>query len=604
MSDFRTYVGMGLFVGLLAGLIEATVVHRPGPIFVPYAALAYGVLGGAAFLLLFLLARLIRRNLLRLGIGASLAFFFALEVAFWANRSSALAVEAVSSRVINLAIAVGGLVLGALGAIFLGRRLAKISLWRPALVGAAIAAASLALYFGFSYFASAPGLNCILVSLDAQRADHLACYGYHRETSPNIDRLADEGMLFTRAFTSSPGSTGGHSSMLTGLYPQTNGAYWWNAMVLDGANVTAAELFGKNGYSTAAFIDNWLISPRFGFGQGFECFVDGGNSFVLKKATPPMLNRGLALVQTVRRVVKKHGYPSKLDIVDALRWIRWRKNDRFFVFLHIMDPHVPYFAPDGFLGRYEGEGADLSAAHIWDLHARAGKRKQLTREEKRFLVNRYDEDVCFADHKIGMLRAELARLGLLDRTLIVLLADHAEVMDEGRERLFWHETLDYGCLHIPLIFSLPGTVPEGKRMDLPAGSVDVLPTIVEILGLEDTAKRQGISLVSQRLDKRARNRPIFSFGDATRKESCVVTDRWQLKMSDGETYLYSLENDPFGSPNVLEESRSVADSLGSVLEDWLVKCLNEAVVAFGPEGKAVKPGEADLERLRALGYVQ
>ncbi|MCK4548135.1 MAG: sulfatase [Candidatus Eisenbacteria sp.] len=601
MPNLRRYIGLGLLVGVAAGVIEAAVVNETGWLFVPWAAIAYGLLLAAAFLLLCLVARLAGRDLLPVGLGGSLAFFFALEMGFWINRRSTSLVEAFSSKMTNLGIAAGGLVLGAVAAFLLRRWVNTRSFWRPAWILWMAGAVTFAAYSGFLYFSSSPGWNCILISIDALRADHLGCYGYERETSPNIDQMAREGMLFTRAITSSPGSTGGHGAMLTGLHPLSHGAYT-NGMILDDLNITAAEVFKAGGYATGAFTNNWFISPAVGFGQGFDCFVDDGNGLILTNADPRILLRGLALAQTIRRIFKKPGYPSDLEITDALRWIRWQKNHRFFVFLHIMDPHSPYIPPDEFIGRFAERGANLDPRHIMRLHHRA--EGNLSLEDKDFLVNRYDEEILSADAKIGMLRDELRRLGLLERTMVVLLADHGEAMGEGRERCFGHGTLDYGVLTIPMILSCPGTIPAGVQSAVPAQSIDVLPTITDILDLPDSSKRQGVSLVSAVRESTMTRRPVFTLGDLDLGENySLITDRWQFKVTNGEPYLLSLDR-PFDCPNLIEEYPVIADSLRLVLKSWIDACLEEAVVPFTLEERRVNPNRAVVGRLKALGYLQ
>jgi len=364
-QNWRSYAGTGLLIGFFSGVVEAAIVNRTGPVFVPCAALAYGVLFSLGFLLLALAGRVLRRNLLPIGTGAAIALSIILEVAFWLNRKSPLQAGSMQSRIMNLIILVAGIGLGAVIARYLWRRLAAAASLRRMLWVLAGLIIVLGAYFTFINLQSSPGTNCILVSIDALRPDHLGCYGYHRDTSPNIDRLAAGGTMWRRAFSTCPGSTAGHASMLTGLFPLSHGAYS-NAIRLPDEVVTAAEVFKQNGYSTAAFTRNWFISPEVGFGQGFDCFVDDGYGLILRTATPRTLMLGLALSQTALRVIQWPGRPSRLEIESALDWIRSRRRHRFFVFLHIMDTHSPYIPPDGIVGSF-GDG-DLSRGHIQHLH--------------------------------------------------------------------------------------------------------------------------------------------------------------------------------------------------------------------------------------------
>jgi arylsulfatase A-like enzyme len=601
MPSLRQYVGLGLFTGFIGGVLEASLVHRPGFLFLPYSAVFYSLLISLAFLLVFAAARVVGRNLLPVAFGAAIAFFAALEVGFWMNRRSTSLVEAMSSKMTNIGIAAAAILIGVVLALLLRSYVSRKSLWRAGLGLVILGVVTLAILSSILYFTPSPGQNCVLVSIDALRADHLGCYGYKRKTSPNIDRMAEGGVLFTRAITSSPGSTGGHAAMLTGLHPLSHGAYT-NGMILADENVTAAEVFKDNGYVTAAFTNNWFISPAVGFGQGFDCFVENGNGLILGSADPRILFRGLALVQTIRRILKKPGHPSDLEITDALRWIRWQKNRRFFLFLHIMDPHSPYIPPPEFIGRFAGGDENLQPAYIERLHRRS--REELSPEETQALVNRYDEEILSADAKIGRLRDELRELGLLDNTMIVLLADHGEVMGEGQEKCFGHGTLDYGVLTIPMIMSYPSAMPQGIRVAATAQSIDVLPTMTDALGLSDSAPRQGISLAAADEISDSDVRLAFTLGDLDLGENySVLTDRWQFKVTDGERSLHSLD-DPFHCPNLIDQYPELADSLGSVLEAWLYTCIQEAVVPFTLDGRRVNPNRAVAERLKALGYLQ
>jgi arylsulfatase A-like enzyme len=600
-QDWRGYIGTGLLIGFLTGVVEAVIVNRTGPVSVLYAALAYGALASVGFLLLALTGRALRRNLLPIGIGAAIAISIGLEAAFWLNKKSPLPAGSTQSKLMNLIVLAAGIGLGILAARYLWRRLAAAASLRRMLWVLAGLIIVLGAYFTFVYSQSRPGTNCILVSIDALRPDHLGCYGYHRDTSPNIDRLAAGGTMWQRAFTTCPGSTAGHASMLTGLFTLSHGAYV-NAIHLPEEAVTAAEVFKQNGYSTAAFTTNWFISPDVGFGQGFDCFVDNGYGLILKTATPKTIMLGLALSQTILRVVQWPGRPSRLEIDSALDWIRSRRRHRFFMFLHIMDAHSPYIPPEGIAGRFGG--GDLSRGYIQRLHDESLSRT-LTAEESSFLIDRYDEEILAADLKIGMLTDGLERLGILDQTLIILLADHGEVMDEGEGKQFGHGTLDYGGLRIPLIMHLPGVIPVRNEERGTVQCIDILPTVTKLLDLDDPAQRQGIFLFADGMDSLTAERPAFASGDIlARDEYTVITPRWQYTTIGERTSLHHLEDDPYQAPDVMASYPAVAESLQHVLAGWMERCLAEAVVPFSTEGRSAKPGQEVRQRLKALGYIQ
>jgi arylsulfatase A-like enzyme len=601
--SWQQHIGIGVLIGLAGGLAEATIVHRAGLPFVPFAVLVYGLRGGGAFIIIALVSMLIRRSILTIGIGAGVAFFSALELAFWANKKSIYPASSPRGMLVSLAVLLVSLGLGVVTYLVIRRRHNKFNPFNHVVTVLVILVALLSYLSTNLYVHSEPGPNCILISIDALRPDHLGCYGYHRETSPNIDALAQRGTRWERAFTQSPGSTGGHASMLTGLYTISHGAYV-NGIVLQDPVKTAAEVFAENGYSTAAFANNWFIGPAVGFGQGFDIFVNEGYGLQLGKTCPRLLVRGLVLYQTIHRMLMKIGHPTDLEIKDALQWIRWQRNHKFFIFLHIMDPHSPYIPTDDIRGRFSKDGKYLEPDTIVRLHEES-LRRSLSPEESQSLVDRYDEEILVVDSKIGMLVERLSEFGLLDNTMIVVTADHGEVMGEAEGKQFGHGTLDYGTLEIPLIMYLPGRTSRGEAVSKTAQSIDILPTMIDVLGLTDSATRQGTSLVSHEMASLDRRRPAFSTGDIVAKESyTVIAGDWQYTVDGKEISLHRLDVDPYTSTNVIAEYGSIADSLKVMLEEWFERCVAQAAVPYSSEAKAIIPSDDVKQRLKALGYIQ
>lgn len=605
-----TYISMGLATGYVAGLIEAVFVNRAGLAFTPFAGLAYSLIFAVGFLVLGLAARLIRRNLLALALGISVAAFFGLEAGFLVNvRADAFETSA-ATKTGNLIVLIIGLALGVAVYLAVRRRTARAGAGRVTRWVVLLTVAGLAAFFLISRHASAPGPNCVLISVDAMRADHVGAYGYQRATTPNLDALARASTVYLKAYTQSPGTTGGHAAMLTGLYSISSGAYL-NGFPIDPKVETLAEVFAKNGYATAAFVNNWYISPALGFGQGFDCFVDGGKAAILKDATPAIFTRGLVLYQVIHRALVPPEAPSDLEVVDAMRWMAWRRNHRFFVFVHILDPHSPYIPPSDLLGHFGGAGDALDPAYIGTLHEKSLK-TALTPEEQRILEDRYDEEILSADRKIAMIVGELERLGLRDRTLIIVTADHGEVMAEGSARQFGHGTLDYACLHVPLVMSFPGRSAPGAGVETVTQTIDIAPTVIDFMGLRDGTRRQGRSLASPAVEVPGTRPVAFATGDIeTRDEYSVITDDWQYVILGNQVTLHDVRKrdrlaDPgtMAAANLAGQYPAVADSLQTAIEAWIRRCLAEAVVPYSLKGRSVTPGREALERLKALGYIQ
>jgi arylsulfatase A-like enzyme len=275
--------------------------------------------------------------------------------------------------------------------------------------------------------------------------------------------------------------------------------------------------------------------------------------------------------------------------------------------------------PRDLVGRFGGSGQALDPAYLEGLHTRSLE-TTLTAEEQGILTDRYDEEVLSADRKVGIVLAELERLGLLERTLVVVTADHGEVLAESSQKEFGHGTLDYGCLHVPLVIYLSdkagaGRVPAGERIHDIAQSIDILPTIVDLLGLKDDARRQGASLVSPQLLAGDAPRTAFATGDIeARDEYAAITDRWQYVIRGDRIALYDLAagaspasaNLAGAAPttSVIAQYPAVADSLQASIEAWIQRSLAEAVVPYSLQGRSVAPGREALQRLKALGYIQ
>ena len=597
-SEIWRYAALGLSLGYLAGVVEAVFVHRAGLPYIPFAGLAYSVLFGAGFLVLALVARLVRRDLVPFGLGIATVLFIGLEVGFYLNvRANPF--EESSRRIGDIVVLAISVALGVAVYLLARRRSRKIKPRRKIAWIVLATLVGLAVYFGISARASQPGTNCILISVDALRADHLGTYGYPRNTSPNIDALAAKAKLWLKAYTQSPGTTGGHAAMLTGLYTLTNGAYL-NGFPLDRKVETLAEIFAKNGYATAAFINNWYLSPALGFGQGFDCFVDGGKAAILNDASPQIFLRGLLIYQVIHRSLAPPGAPTDLDVVDTIRWIEWRRNHRFFVFLHILDPHSPYVPPRDLMGRMGGSGVELDPTYIESLHEKSLE-TALTPAEQATLVDRYDEEILSADRKIGKIIDALARLELLGKTLIIITADHGEVLADSVEKQFRHGTLDYACLHVPLVVRPPRKALAPERIERIARSIDILPTIVHVLNLKDDARRQGSSLFSSGRDLPGRT-AAFATGDIeARDEYSVITDQWQYMIRGERLSLYNLSDI---ETDVTAQYPSVAESLQTLVENWITRAIDDAVVPYSIKGRSVTPGREALERLKALGYIQ
>lgn len=299
--------------------------------------------------------------------------------------------------------------------------------------------------------------NVILILEDALRADHLGAYGYHRDTSPNHDTLAREGALFRNAFAQAPITRPSCPSLMTGLYPSATGV-WYEMDSLAPEYITLAEILSKQGFSTTAMIQNLgNAGPPAGLHQGYESVFD---QFAIGSR------------------------PHQIISDELFRWLRSHKEDNFFLYLHLLDPHGEYAPPEEYREWYEegnlrGEKIPPEVAGGLGMYLDPEWAEGLTVDGR---IGLYDGEIAYNDLHLGRLMGKLAELGIYEDTLIVILSDHGDFM--GEHGLWSHHPPGYrGVLNVPLIMRLPKQISGGQKIDRPVQLVDLLPTILDLLGL-------------------------------------------------------------------------------------------------------------------------
>ena len=394
--------------------------------------------------------------------------------------------------------------------------------------------------------------SVLLISIDTLRADHLSSYGFKRLTTPSIDGVAQEGVLFRNVYSPVPVTQPAHSSMLTGTFPPSHGVRDNLHNRLPDSAFTLAEFLKSRGFATAAVVSSFVLDHRFNLSQGFDSYDDRFER--VPKLGDLSERRG---DETTRR---------------ATQWLTGQGSEPFLLFVHYYDPHDPYEPPEPFASRW----AD-------DL---------------------YSGEVAFADHCVGELLEKLKQLGLYDSTLIVITGDHGEMLGE-------HGELNHGffiyesALKVPLIFRVPGAKTQGRRVDQAVSLIDIMPTIAGLLGAPVPKQAQGLDLSSLLVGDRAlgRGRPLYAETvTATRYYGAgsllgVIEDGWKY-IETSRPELYDLRSDPGESVNLLQKEPARANALFKELK---------GIVAMGP--RRSEPGsEAALdssarERLEALGYL-
>jgi choline-sulfatase len=414
--------------------------------------------------------------------------------------------------------------------------------------------------------------SLLLVTIDTLRADHSSAYGYARDTTPVLSRLAREGALVEQAYAPTATTAPSHASLLTSLYPLSHGVLR-NMRPLAASHVTLAERLQAAGYATGAVVSSLVLTRRWGFAQGFSFFHD------------ELRGRDAGGGHTPGTPARDRRADATTDI--ALEWLAERdRRAPFFLWVHYFDPHAPYAPPAPFDTMFEpAEGGALA--------------KQ---------VAAYDGEVAFVDHELGRL------LGAVDpeRTLVVATSDHGEGLEQhgimGHELHLYEE-----AVRVPLVWRFPAKVRPSTRLAGPVEHVDIVPTILDLLGLPAEAPAlQGRSLAGALAGKPSRashGRMVFlqrasrtRWGDeivARGAKFGVRFGRWKYieAEEEGTRELYDLERDPGETVNLAGREPAEAARLARAIAAFRARYDRGASPAEEPE--------ADVrEDLKALGYTQ
>ena len=403
---------------------------------------------------------------------------------------------------------------------------------------------------------AAAGFNVVLFTLDTLRADRVGCYGYKGVQTPVLDALAARGTRFADAVTPVPITLPSHGTILTGNYPpridvRDNGLY----RLLD-HHQTLAERLRREGYTTAAFIAAFVLERRYGLTQGFDLYDD---DFLLRTGGPG----------SAAGIAQRPGN----DVVDsAIKWLdssRQGQPDKpFFAWIHLFDPHTPYTPPEPFRTRYA--------------------------------ANLYDGEVAFTDVQVGRFLDRLKALKLLDKTLIVAVGDHGEGLGDHGEST--HSLLIYGTtMRVPLIFSGPALIPGGHVVDdRVVATVDLLPTILDLLGLE-VPDCDGMSLLRRLQDS----------------DRAVYMETLAPELNHGWSPLYGLRRhhdkyieaptpeyyDLLSDPGELSNLLAGTPDAGGQLRERLAALMNSFPTGLEGGDATVTLDDEARRKLQALGYV-
>ena len=452
---------------------------------------------------------------------------------------------------------------------------------------------------GYIKFSKQKELNIVFIYLDALRQDHLGCYGYNRETSPNIDKLAQNGVLFKNAFAQAPCTFPSVHSTLTSKYASN----FLTICRLEREHLTLSEALKHAGYYTVAFSSSPIVTGRKtnhslgGFDQGFDLFDDSiysGKKWNWQWRSPEGV------------------------IEHALEWLDENQRRNFFLFLYIMDPHCDYRPPEPYRSLYDPDfkGKNpVMGGHptYYESKILRGLSTDLADRDIKHFVALYDGEIKYADAQIGRLLRKLQQLNLDKNTLVILTSDHGEeFFDHGGVKHCY--TLYNELIKIPLIMRYPSLISGGSEVNEIIQSIDILPTILEIVDIEKPEVIKGESLLPLIRGKDTNWRDYAISESPIVDAKAIVTKKWKYihhfetrlirddlcdKYKKGKE-LYDLENDPKELTNLYVENIEIAEEL----YNKMIHLLSESERERLKLGKALELDKKTKEELQSLGYLK
>jgi arylsulfatase A-like enzyme/Tfp pilus assembly protein PilF len=400
-------------------------------------------------------------------------------------------------------------------------------------------------------------LNLVVITLDTTRADRLGAYGYPRAGTPNLDALGQDGVVFDHASTAAPLTLPAHSTLFTGRFPPEHGVRDNGGYFLNDSERTLAEVLKARGYATGGFIAAYVLDSKWGIAQGFDTYVD---DFDLSKYK--VMSMG---------AIQRPGN----EVVDrALPWIDGHRDARFFAWIHLYDAHTPYNPPEPFRSEHPGDP--------------------------------YQGEIAFADAQVGRVVELLRDRHLLERTVIVVMGDHGESLRDHGEAghgFFVYES----TMRVPLIVRVPYAAMRHRRIADPVRSVDVMPTVLDLLSVPKPANvvMDGASITPLMTGSRPEMGleayaeavyPLHHFGWSDLR--ALRQGRYKL-IAAPRPELYDLQADPTEQKNIFGDRKALGDRMLGRLAD-----LEAHFKASAPaKSEAVEIDPDAKARLAALGYV-
>ncbi len=424
-------------------------------------------------------------------------------------------------------------------------------------------------------------LNIVLIAIDTLRADHLSCYGYPVKTSPTLDRIASDGVVFEECIAPGIPTHPGYTTIFTGMHPLTHQivCHGGNLLLSWSIKTIPEMLYPK--YFTAA-VDNLVMTKGLWFIRGFEAYLYPGGATVISRGAKVS---GEAVTDKAIRFLRAWG-DGRLG----------RKP--LFLFIHYWDPHTPYLPPPGFREKfYRGGGTRLRPLLE---ETRWGRMLLKTRwiqqlmseghDEKEYVDSLYDEEILYADWCISRLVEELERLDIYDETLLIITADHGEGLGENKVYYDHHGLYEWD-IRVPLIMRCPRMLPKGRRIRGIVTHEDIAPTMLDAAGIAPPYRMDGVSLLPI-IEGKAEARSFTICVENTRmSKRAIRTREWKLIETlrpdvygnpAGHLELYSLKRGE--NENLAEDKQDTVGELMMLMEKWYRQKLSGR-----PDPLAVQP---------------
>jgi len=407
---------------------------------------------------------------------------------------------------------------------------------------------------GFAGLKGKRDLNCILITVDTLRADKIGCYGFSRIETPVMDMFASRGVKFDRCISQTPLTLPSHTTIMTGTYPVFHGVRDNGGFLVPQELSTLAELFKQKNYQTGAFVAAYVVDSKWGLNQGFDTYFD---NFDLSKYKTISLGN-----------VQRRGD----EVIDeVLGWLEGCREDKFFAWVHLYDPHTPYEPPSPYKEQYPH--------------------------------NPYLGEIAYTDSQLGRLWSYLEENNLIENTVIVFASDHGESLGEHKESAHGFFIYQEG-VHVPLIFVTPFKKLHGITRTNVVTLADIMPTILKMNDISLPGQIQGENLLPLFFKEKGLENnfaysetyyPRFHYGWSELKS--IQDEKFKLIVAP-ELELYDLINDPDEENNIVNIQAKEARRLKAVIDGFIEEWGRDA---FQVDYRSID--EETRQKLTALGYI-